>query len=69
MQETPTLLKIPAGYIQASPWLAILNKQMELMARYMAELGLTPSSRTRLAVNVPSEEKLRKKEMEDRFFG
>lgn len=32
------------------PWLAIANKQLELMARYMSELGLTPSARTRIAV-------------------
>ena len=54
LQETPPLLKTPAGYIQLSPWLTIANKERELMARYMAELGLTPSSRSRLAVQVPS---------------
>ena len=52
LQDTPPLLKTPAGYIQISPWLTIANKERELMARYMAELGLTPSSRTRLAVDV-----------------
>ena len=43
LAETPTLLKTPAGYVQPSPWLAIANKQLELMAKFMAELGLTPS--------------------------
>ena len=37
---TPMLLKTPTGYVQQSPWLAVANKQMELMARYMGELGL-----------------------------
>ena len=46
------LLKTPAGYVQQSPWLSIANKQLELMVRYMAELGLTPSARTRLALQV-----------------
>ena len=46
---TPTLLKMPSGYIQVSPWVTISNKQMELMAKYMVELGLTPSSRSRMA--------------------
>jgi len=68
LQETPTLLKTPAGYIQTSPWLAISNKQMELMVKYMSELGLTPSSRARLSVNVPSEEDRRSKEIEAKYF-
>jgi P27 family predicted phage terminase small subunit len=54
LTETPPLLKTPAGYVQVSPWLTIANKERELMARYMAELGLTPSSRSRLAVQVPT---------------
>ena len=49
LAETPTLLKMPSGYIQVSPWVTISNKQMELMAKYMVELGLTPSSRSRMA--------------------
>jgi P27 family predicted phage terminase small subunit len=57
LQETPILLKTPAGYVQQSPWLTIANKERELMARYMAELGLTPSSRSRLAVQVPTGKK------------
>ena len=54
LAETPALLKTPAGYVQASPWLGIANKQLELMAKFMAELGLTPSSRSRLAIQVPT---------------
>jgi P27 family predicted phage terminase small subunit len=49
LKETPMLLKTPSGYVQQSPWLSIANKQLELMGRYMAELGLTPVARTRLA--------------------
>lgn len=49
LKETPMLLKTPSGYVQQSPWLTIANKQMELMNRYMSELGLTPVARTRLA--------------------
>ena len=54
LKETPPLLKMPSGYVQQSPWLTISNKQMELMMRAMAELGLTPSARTRLAVQIPT---------------
>jgi len=53
LAETPPLLKTPAGYVQASPWLTIANKQLELMARFMVELGLTPSARCRIAVDIP----------------
>jgi P27 family predicted phage terminase small subunit len=52
LKETPPLLKTPAGYVQQSPWLSIANKQIELMTRLMAEIGLTPSARSRLAVQV-----------------
>lgn len=48
LAETPAILRMPSGYIQQSPWLTISNKQLELMAKYMAELGLTPASRARL---------------------
>lgn len=50
LQKGPPLLKTPSGYVQQSPWLAIANKQLEIMGRYMAELGLTPSARARLRV-------------------
>ena len=49
LKETPILLKTPAGYVQPSPWLSIANKQLELMHRFMGELGLSPASRSRVA--------------------
>ena len=39
LAETPAILRLPSGYIQQSPWLTIANKQLELMAKYMVELG------------------------------
>lgn len=53
LKETPPLLKTPSGHVQPSPWVAIANKQLELMGRYMAELGMTPASRSRVGVNDP----------------
>jgi P27 family predicted phage terminase small subunit len=50
LKETPPLIKTPAGYVQLSPWLTVANREREFMLRYMAELGLTPSSRTRISV-------------------
>ena len=51
LATTPMLLKTPSGYVQQSPWLTVANKQMELMARYMSELGLTPVARARLDIS------------------
>ena len=48
LKETPAILKMPSGYIQTNPWLTIATKQMELMQRFAAELGITPSSRSRV---------------------
>ena len=48
LKETPHLLKTPAGYVQTSPWLAISNKNVELMHKFMCELGLSPVSRSRV---------------------
>lgn len=53
LKESPALIRTPAGYVQLSPWLTIANRERELMLRFMAELGLTPSSRTRLNVQPP----------------
>src|SRR3954451_5119205 len=37
LKETPVLIKRPSGYIQPSPWLAIANKQLELMHKYLGD--------------------------------
>ena len=49
LNETPTLIKLPSGYIQPSPWLGIANKQLELMHKFAGELGLSPVSRSRVS--------------------
>ncbi|WGH78615.1 phage terminase small subunit P27 family [Jannaschia ovalis] len=48
LRAGPKLIKTPSGYVQQSPWIGIANKQLELMGRYMSELGITPTSRARL---------------------
>ena len=53
LKETPLLIKLPSGYIQPSPWLAIANKQLELMHKYLGDLGLSPVSRTRVSTTTP----------------
>jgi P27 family predicted phage terminase small subunit len=54
LKETPMLLKLPSGIIQQSPWLAISNKQLELMLKYSSELGLSPVSRSRVEARPPA---------------
>lgn len=50
LKETPALIKLPSGYLQQNPWLTIANKQLELMQRFMSELGLSPVARTRVEI-------------------
>jgi P27 family predicted phage terminase small subunit len=54
LRETPLLIKIPSGYVQQSPWLTIANKQLELMHRYLSDLGLSPTSRPRIEAHPPN---------------
>ncbi|CAN5156110.1 phage terminase small subunit P27 family [soil metagenome] len=54
LQETPAILKMPSGYIQQNPWLTISTKQMELMCKFATELGITPSSRSRIETVPPN---------------
>jgi len=49
LKETPALLKMPSGYVQQNPWLTISSKQLELMHRYLGELGLSPVARARVS--------------------
>jgi hypothetical protein len=49
LKDTPTLIKLPSGFIQPSPWLAVANKQLELMQKFIGELGLSPASRSRVS--------------------
>ncbi len=46
--ETPALIRTPSGAVQQSPWIGIANRQLDLMGRYMAELGITPTARARV---------------------
>ncbi len=45
-----TMVKSPNGYPMPSPYVAVANKQVEIMGRIAAEFGMTPSSRTRIRV-------------------
>ena len=49
IQKYGTMVKSPSGYPIQSPYLAIANRQAELMMRISAEFGFTPASRSRIA--------------------
>ena len=45
-----TMVKSPNGFPMQSPYVAVANKQVDIMVRIAAEFGMTPSSRTRIRV-------------------
>jgi P27 family predicted phage terminase small subunit len=45
-----TMVKSPNGFPMQSPYVAVANKQVDVMIRIAAEFGMTPSSRTRIRV-------------------
>jgi P27 family predicted phage terminase small subunit len=48
-KDAPLVIRLPSGVIQQSPFVSIANKQLELMHKFLAELGLSPSSRSRVS--------------------
>ena len=58
----PMLMKTVNGNIIQSPYMAVLNKQGLIMLKAAAEMGFTPSSRTRVETNGEAPEP-------DEFFG
>jgi phage terminase small subunit len=43
------MIKSPTGFPIQSPYLAIANRQAEIMMRIASEFGFTPASRSRIA--------------------
>ena len=46
-----TIVKTPSGYWQQVPQVSIAQTNLKLMLRFSEEFGLTPSSRSRIAVS------------------
>ena len=44
------MVKSPNGFPMQEPYVAVANKQVDIMVRIAAEFGMTPSSRTRIRV-------------------
>ena len=51
-----TMVKSPNGYPMQSPYVAVANKQVDIMGRIAAEFGMTPSSRSRIRAGGPAPE-------------
>jgi P27 family predicted phage terminase small subunit len=55
IQKYGSMVKSPSGYPQQSPYLAIANRQAEIMMRIASEFGFTPASRSRISSPSPAE--------------
>ena len=49
IQKYGTMMKSPSGYPVQSPYVAIANRQAEIMMRIASEFGFTPASRSRIS--------------------
>jgi len=47
--------EVASGYPIQSPYIAIANRQAEIVMRIASEFGFTPASRSRIATPSPSE--------------
>ena len=48
LAEEPQVIRTKSGYVQPNPRIAIRNKNATLMLKAAAELGITPSARSRV---------------------
>lgn len=55
IQKYGTMVKSPTGYPIQSPYLAIANRQAEIMLRVASEFGFTPASRSRISAPPPDQ--------------
>jgi P27 family predicted phage terminase small subunit len=55
IQKYGTMVKSPTGYPIQSPYLAIANRQAEIMLRVASEFGFTPASRSRISAPPPEQ--------------
>src|SRR5262245_33862362 len=53
VRKDGTTVTTSGGFYQ-NPWLAVANRALELMHKYLTEFGLTPASRTRVKGDAPA---------------
>ena len=58
IQTYGSMIKSPQGFPMQSPYIAIANRQAELMLRVASEFGFTPASRSRIAAPAQKERDL-----------
>jgi len=58
IQKYGTMIKSPSGYPVQSPYVAVANRQAEIMMRIASEFGFTPASRSRISSPMPTEPNL-----------
>jgi P27 family predicted phage terminase small subunit len=54
IQKYGAMIKSPQGFPIQSPYLAIANRQAEIMMRIASEFGFTPASRSRITTPTPN---------------
>ena len=66
IRQYGTMMKSPSGFPVQSPYVAIVNRQAEIMMRIASEFGFTPAARSRsftysksesMLLEIPTEEK------------
>jgi P27 family predicted phage terminase small subunit len=65
VREKGEIIKTAAGNIIQNPYLAIANRALDQLNKLGAEFGMTPSSRSRVKVELPNAES----ELEEMLFG
>jgi len=65
VREKGEIIKTAAGNIIQNPYLAIANRALDQLNKLGAEFGMTPSSRSRVKVDLPTPES----ELEEMLFG
>ncbi len=58
IQTYGSMVKSPQGFPMQSPYIAIANRQAEIMLRVASEFGFTPASRSRIAAPMKRERDL-----------
>ena len=67
LNKTGILYKTKSGYIQQSPLLGIIHTQTTIVNNLLREFGLTPSSRTRVAIAEPEKKPNRFAELDGNY--
>lgn len=55
IQKYGAMVKSPSGYPMQSPYVAVANRQAEIMMRIASEFGFTPASRSRISTSSKTE--------------